>query len=463
MADNVVCANFLPEIIAGTSNTCIITSVTGTGGCDDPFVISTGLNISATAGNVITCEADGIFAAPETLCYRLAFHETGELCVTPSVADITFEFVPSGSSLELSPPYLSQASLSAVQIRLVTSTGTVLSTASFPAGSQVGTWNATSIAITADTLIGVRVTNPGVGTIAHGLSVSALICEPTSNFIGVGSGGGAGTTLEAIGVNGANCITMSLTGTGSQLNPRVINSSIQIDPVGGLECGVNGLRMSTPNLLAPIVAPPLAGLVAESSTPLTDQISIVGVLKEPGRALELTEDSLILRFDPAESNSLTIGKDGGLYSSPEHHTVAVENQDSAAITGISPIDLDSIGIYYSNEIENLISIKNPSDYRPMSVQVSGSGSFIGNELVNSEKFIITSEVKFKPSDLWQTWETLVGAKLISFNSRIVELNPSELMSMTIRYRVEVIQSSTYGNSPTLDLFAPSVSALGSTK
>ena len=245
MAD---CANFLPEIIA-SGNNGISSTVTGDGSCDNPFVVNSSLQISASDGNSIVSLNDGIYAATESLCMRFSLNKPGDLEVSDNACTV-WEPIVAGSTVTLSTPILgTPTSGSSAVIEIRSNTGAVYATAVFAPGATTGSWApGNTFTVGSDTRIAAFVTAVGSVNPGCGFSQSIVVCEPGSTYAKSAT---AASDVSLIGASGA-CINTSVTGNGSNANPYIVSSEPVESPDAQniLECRPNGLYVGTQNIIA---------------------------------------------------------------------------------------------------------------------------------------------------------------------------------------------------------------------
>jgi hypothetical protein len=179
------CANFFPEMEFNGSDS-IDVNTTGDGSCADPLVVNVDAVLSADPGNALEERVDGLYAAPEILCYQhqFDFDQTPALTASPYTTCRTWHTVKAGATVAFLPPFLHKpATGTSLIVRIYNISGTILSTCTIAANSSTGTWSTpTWTNGVSNTQIAAVVTQVGSTFGGCGLSVPIQVCEPFSAY-----------------------------------------------------------------------------------------------------------------------------------------------------------------------------------------------------------------------------------------------------------------------------------------
>ena len=175
------CANFFPEMEFNGSGAINVTE-TGDGSCETPLNVDLDLLISDDPGNTVEERTDGLYAAPEILCYKQSLKVEGNLEVTSYTDCNNWEHIAAGSAVAFVEPYLHKpASGSGVQARIYENTGLVISTLNIAPGQTTGTWSPSTWNVgTSNRKIALIVTAVGSSFAGCGLTAPIQVCEPYS-------------------------------------------------------------------------------------------------------------------------------------------------------------------------------------------------------------------------------------------------------------------------------------------
>ena len=352
---------------------CIDLSISGTGDQVDPYSISAIPNISGMGDNLLDCTPDGLYSKPTKIevlganCLELTVSGTGtESDPVTILGDLLVDSDPTNlvsctpDGLFVKPSFMTSENTSCIVTEV---SGTGLESDPFNVKSTI------NISEDPDNLIdcapdGLLITCEDVQDCVGKGMTSGLYYDDTTNSYHVRISGDAGNTISfgsdiglyAAAPNGSetritagtsgSCFTQTVTGTGTALDPYVVNGIVSVDPAfdNALSCGPDGLYA------------PMTSFEVIPTSCLDIGLSGAGTVPNP----YVLTGSPIVSGSP--SNALTCTAAGLYVASPDGSETRFDITDSSCInlslvgtgTETDPYILSSDLVISSNS-DNLLS------------------------------------------------------------------------------------------------------------